>query len=190
MKEKKVGITIEDIRNCCNPITSKILSKMRGGIVSEIVKKSIANRQVLYRWWFPADFVEFLKGEYKSKLYEQLEDLDCKKIGEETYYALYFGKSKDGRNRFNQHTSRDIDKSTLRHTVYAIISTPSEDKVTEILSKCYFEWVEVDSESLLECLESMCIVSGKYSLNIEGNPSITDDWRKTILDSRKNINNK
>ena len=193
MEEKKVEITIEDIRNCCNSITSKILSKMRGGIVDDVlsgkVKKPI-NRPVLYRWWFPADFVEFLNGEYKSKLQEQLEGVDSKKIGEDTYYALYFGKSKDGRNRFNQHTYKDIDKSTLRRTIYAIISTPSEDKVAEILSKCYFEWVEVDSESLLECLESMCIVSGKYPLNIEGNPSITDYWRKTILDSRKDINNK
>lgn len=187
MKEKKVGITIEDIRNCCNPITSKILSKMRGGIVSEIVKKSIANRPVLYRWWFPEDFVDALIDKFKNL---EKSDLERKEINGDNYYALYFGKSKNGRKRFNQHTSKNIDKSTLRRTIHAIISTPSEEKVTEILCKCYFEWGEVDNESLLECLEAMCIVSGKYPLNIEGNPSITDDWRKTILDSRKNINNK
>jgi hypothetical protein len=61
------------------------------------------------------------------------------------------------------------------------ISTPSEEKVTEILCKCYFEWVEVDNESLLECLEAMCIVSGKYPLNIEGN-TYCQDW---IVKARK-----
>ena len=182
MEENKVEISVEDIRNCCNTITSKILSQMRGGIVHGLGKKSIAEGPVLYRWWFPEDFVELLNDDYKCKLQEQLEDVESKSIDNKVYYALYFGKSKDGIKRFNQHTSNNIDKSTLRRTIHAIISTPSEEKVTEILCKCYFEWVEVDNESLLECLEAMCIVSGKYPLNIEGNP-YCQDW---IVKARKN----
>ena len=184
MEENKVEISVEDIRNCCNSITSKILSQMRGGIVRHLDKKSIAEGPVLYRWWFPEDFVDALIDKFKN--FEK-SDLERKEINGDNYYALYFGKSKDGRKRFNQHTSNNIDKSTLRRTIHAIISTPSEEKVTEILCKCYFEWVELDNESLLECLETMCIVSGKYPLNIEGNP-YSQDWiekarKKSINDS-------
>ena len=179
MEENKVEISVEDIRNCCNTITSKILSQMRGGIVYELDKKSIAEGPVLYRWWFPEDFVDALIDKFKNL---EKSDLERKEINGDNYYALYFGKSKDGRKRFNQHTSNNIDKSTLRRTIHAIISTPSEEKVTEILCKCYFEWVEVDNENLLECLEAMCIVSGKYPLNIEGNPYCQD----CIVKARKN----
>lgn len=175
MEENKVEISVEDIRNCCNTITSKILSQMRGGIVPHLDKKSIAEGPVLYRWWFPEDFVDALIDKFKN--FEK-SDLERKEINGDNYYALYFGQSKNGRKRFNQHTSKNIDKSTLRRTIHAIISTPSE----EILCKCYFEWVEVDNENLLECLEAMCIVSRKYPLNIEGNP-YCQDW---IVKARKN----
>jgi hypothetical protein len=179
MEENKVEISVEDIRNCCNTITSKILSQMRGGIVPHLDKKSIAEGPVLYRWWFPEDFVDALIDKFKNL---EKSDLERKEIKCDNkcynYYALYFGKSKNGRKRFNQHTSKNIDKSTLRRTIHAIISTPSE----KILCKCYFEWVEVDNENLLECLEAMCIVSGKYPLNIEGNP-YSQDW---IVNARKN----
>lgn len=180
MEENNVEISVEDIRNCCNTITSKILSQMKGGIVRNLDKKSIAEGPVLYRWWFPEDFVDALIDKFKNL---EKSDLERKEINGDNYYALYFGKSKNGRKRFNQHTSKNIDKSTLRRTIHAIISTPSEEKVTEILCKCYFEWGEVDNESLLECSETMCIVSGKYPLNIEGN-TYCQDW---IVKARKEI---
>ena len=182
MEENKVEVSVEDIRNCCNTITSKILSQMRGGIVRHLDKKSIAEGPVLYRWWFPEDFVDALIDKFKNLEKSDLERKEIK-CDNKCYnnYALYFGKSKNGRKRFNQHTSKNIDKSTLRRTLDAICN----DLTRIDIKDCYFEWVEVDNENLLECLEAMCIVSGKYPLNIEGNPCC-QDW---IVEAR-NKNNK
>jgi hypothetical protein len=176
MEENKVEISVEDIRNCCNTITSKILSQMRGGIVPHLDKKSIAEGPVLYRWWFPEDFVDALIDKFKN--FEK-SDLERKEINGDNYYALYFGQSKDGLTRFKAHTSGN---STLRRTLDAICKDLTRRDIKNLINDCYFEWVEVDNENLLECLEAMCIVSGKYPLNIEGNPYCQD----CIVKARKN----
>jgi hypothetical protein len=131
---------------------------------------------VLYRWWFPEDFVVALID--KSKNLEK-SDLEPKKINGDNYYALYFGQSKDGLTRFKAHTSGN---STLRRTLDAICKDLTRRDIKNLINDCYFEWVEVDNENLLECLEAMCIVSGKYPLNIEGNPYCQD----CIVKARKN----
>lgn len=176
MEENKVEISVEDIRNCCNTITSKILSQMRGGIVYELDKKSIAEGPVLYRWWFPKNFVDALIDKFKNL---DKSDLERKEINGYNYYALYFGQSKDGLTRFKAHTSGN---STLRRTLDAICKDLTRIDIKNLINDCYFEWVEVDNENLLECLEAMCIVSGKYPLNIEGNPYCQD----CIVKARKN----
>ena len=38
---------------------------------------------------------------------------------------------------------------------------------------------------LVECVESICIALGKYPLNVDGNPAISDNWRKYVMDKRK-----
>ena len=42
-----------------------------------------------------------------------------------------------------------------------------------------------DEEYLIECIEGICIALGSYPLNIDGNPSISENWREHILESRK-----
>ena len=59
-------------------------------------------------------------------------------------------------------------------------------RLDEILEKCYFEWISFkDEEYLIECIEGICIALGSYPLNIDGNPSISENWREHILESRK-----
>ncbi len=175
MAENKVDIKVNDITTVCNKIVTDILSKMHREKVSTIKSdKSVREKPILYRWWFPADFVETLKN-------LEISDLEPKEISPgEFYYALYFGKSKDGLTRFKAHTSGN---STLRRTLDAICKDLTRRDIKNLINDCYFEWVEVDNESLLECLEAMCIVSGKYPLNIEGNPYCQD----CIVKARKNI---
>jgi hypothetical protein len=49
-----------------------------------------------------------------------------------------------------------------------------------------YEWYAFkDKKELVKCIESMCLVSGKYPLNIDGNTSINNDWREYLLQCRK-----
>jgi predicted GIY-YIG superfamily endonuclease len=117
----------------------------------------------------------------------------CMKIGDTTYYALYFGKSTNGRNRFGQHTRGSIKKSTLRETLRAVLSlkgeTCTEEHISAELQKCYYEWMEFieDDRELIDSFEMMAIAIGYYPLNMEGNTSISEEWKKAIMDKRKEL---
>ena len=184
MTKNKVDIRVNDITTVCNKIVTDILSNMKVEKVSTLKSgNSVREKPILYRWWFPAagkhaGFVDTLIDNFKNL---EKSDLEPKKMADgKVYYALYFGKSENGLTRFKAHTSGN---STLRRTLYAICKERRDIK--NLINDCYFEWVEVENEKLLECLESMCIVSGKYPLNIEGNPCC-QDW---IVEAR-NKNNK
>ena len=180
MAENKVDIKVNDITTVCNKIVTDILSKMHREKVSTIKSgKSVREKPILYRWWFSEDFVDALIDESKNL---EKSDLEHKKMADGNYYALYFGKSENGLTRFKAHTSGN---STLRRTLYAICKVSDINiNIKNLINNCYFEWVEVENEKLLECLEYMCIVSGKYPLNIEGNPCC-QDW---IVEARKKNN--
>ena len=67
----------------------------------------LSEEHFLYRWWFPSDspIVAYLE-DYIAKHPKHIDReyvfarLKKKQIGDTTYYALYFGKSTNGRNRF------------------------------------------------------------------------------------------
>ncbi len=122
--------------------------------------------------------------------------LKRQKFGEKEYCALYIGKSKNGRNRFTEHIHGQIRLSTLRKTIAAILllmkQEVTKESISKVLSKCYFEWIELknnytDDYELMDCLEMMAITIGHYPLNMEGNTSISEEWKKAIMDQRKEL---
>ena len=151
-------------------------------------------KPILYRWWFPAKFAKRLVTVYQQEKHNHedvLTNIDKHKINGKEYYALYFGKSNNGWHRYNQHASKNVFSSTLRRTIYGLCVGDEylevdELKVTKILNKCYCEWVDFAEEgNMIECIEGICIALGNYPLNIEGNPFISDEWRKYIMTKRK-----
>ena len=157
----------------------------------------------IYRWWFPADSLpmQFL-NQYISNYPEDIDMLyvsKClkrQKFGEDEYCALYIGKSKNGRNRFTEHIHGPLRLSTLRKTIAAILllmkQEVTKESISKVLSKCYFEWIELknnytDDYELMDCLEMMAITIGHYPLNMEGNTSISEEWKKAIMDQRKEL---
>ena len=155
---------------------------------------------ILYRWWFPSDspIVAYLK-DYITKHPEDIDmkymysRLKKKEIGYTIYYALYFGKSINGRKRFGQHIRGPIKQSTLRETLRAVLSLKgeicTEERISDELQKCYYEWMEFceDDRELIDCFEMMAIAIGYYPLNMEGNTSISEEWKKSIVDRRKEL---
>lgn len=155
----------------------------------------VPHEAILYRWWFPKDSValkvirDFTKKDKELEaLLKQVETCD---INGKTYYALYFGKSNNGYRRYCQHTTGNVHLSTLRQTIYGLCIgnqyEPAKEKdISDILSQCYYEWMTLPGEEeLVECIESICIALGKYPLNLDGNPAISDEWREELMMKRK-----
>jgi hypothetical protein len=151
----------------------------------------------IYRWWFPMDSLpmQLLKKYNKEEDY-LLKRLKRMKFGKREYCALYVGKSNNGRERFGQHIHGPIQLSTLRKTIAAILllteQEVTKDNITNVLRECYFEWIELkngllDDSELMDCFEMMTIAIGYYPLNMEGNTSISEEWKNSIMDKRKEL---
>ena len=101
--------------------------------------------------------------------------------------------STNGRKRFGQHIRGPIKQSTLRETLRAVLSLKgeicTEERISDELQKCYYEWMEFceDDRELIDCFEMMAIAIGYYPLNMEGNTSISEEWKKSIVDRRKEL---
>ena len=184
----------------CSGIVSKVLRGMKEAKVSEIKLKT--TNPILYRWLFPIEpeselfkAVDAFYNDSKANPKHEniLEGLPKIEKDGKLYYALYFGKSNKGSRRYRQHKSGNVHLSTLRHTIYGLCVGPEYDKekekiVDNILQNCYCEWYEFKEEgNLVECIEGICIALGKYPLNVEGNPNISDEWRQYVLGKRKLI---
>ena len=193
----------------CEVIVKKVTDDMQSDeqysfFINEIERIPVIRKPILYRWWFAEDSKPMIAlkkylDEHPTdvemqQLFSQLEErkFEGKK---QKYYALYFGKSNNGYRRYIQHSTGNVHTSTLRHTLYGLCLTNEEslyskqldkEEITRILRECYFEWLPFNEEGkLVECVESICIALGKYPLNVDGNPAISDQWREYVMDKRK-----
>ena len=153
----------------------------------------------IYRWWF-------IEGSKPMQLLEQYiqshsDDIDMLHtkahlktlyLNGHTYYALYMGKSINGRNRFSQHIRGNVDLSTLRKTICAVLmllqEDASEESISKVLNECYYEWVELEHDSeLVDSFEMMAISLGKYPYNIDGNSAVSNKWKQKLLTARQEM---
>ena len=188
------------LQNCAE-IVDKVLGSMDHYKKVEVGKIPVPKEPILYRWWFPEDSeVVNLLREWKSndskKAINLLDGVLKEKFPDgKTYYALYFGKSNNGYRRFCQHSTGNVHTSTLRRTIHSLLTddlynkATHEQEITDLLRECYFEWTVIgkEDESLVECIEAICIVHGTYPLNIDGNPAINEDWRKYMMGERGKV---
>ncbi len=162
--------------------------------IKENKQISVPESPILYRWWFPKAFVEkYLSSclNNDKELKDLFNNVETKAFKNETYYALYFGKSNNGHRRFQQHTTGNVKTSTLRQTLHGLCinkqyKNEDEKEITEIINQCYYEWFAPDENEakLIECLEAICIALGHYPLNLDGNPAIPDKWKNKLMDMR------
>lgn len=181
----------------CTGIVQKVLSEMQPNRfhVGSAKPSLVSEKAILYRWWFPEKspvmgaIRDFAKKD--EKLAVLLEQVETWKKNDITYYALYFGKSNNGRHRYSQHTTGNVNISTIRRTIYGLCfgekyDKVKEERVSDILRQCYYEWISFKGEDyLVECVEGICIALGKYPLNMDGNPAISNQWREYVMGKRK-----
>lgn len=194
---KKQTSYVQLISEHCGGIAQYVLEQMQKNRfhVGSTKPGVVPHEAILYRWWFPDNspvmrvLADFAKKD--KELAALLKQVDTCMIEGKTYYALYFGKSNNGYRRYCQHSTGNVHLSTIRHTVYGLCigedyNKAKEEQISEILRQCYFEWTSFKGEdNLVECVEGICIALGKYPLNVDGNPAISEKWRKHVMDKRK-----
>ena len=190
----------------CAEIVNQVLEGMEKNRFRVGTKPILVPKEpILYRWWFPANSeVVTMLSEWKGKDSKTPINLLDGVLATDTfpdgkiYYALYFGKSNNGYRRFIQHSKGNIHTSTLRRIIHSLLTDEEynkpihEKQIDEILKDCYFEWAVIDKEeeSLVECIEAICIVHGTYPLNIDGNPAINETWREHMMNERGKVKDK
>ena len=157
-------------------------------------KQILSEHPCLYRWWFPSNspIMAFIREHFDNDYVEK--ELKQLWIDNTLYYALYFGKTTNGRKRFRQHIEEHhTEQSTLRETIRAIITETTnhdccEKTISSYLSLCYYEWMEfLNDTELIDCFEIMAIAIGNYPLNIEGNHSVSKKWKDILMDKRHHL---
>ena len=184
----------------CTIIADNVSEDMKNNsfYVGSTEKNPVAHNAILYRWWFPKDsepmkvLEKYIEDHPKDLIMQDLlSNLEQRMEDGKTYYALYFGKSNNGYNRYRQHTAGNVDDSTLRLTLYGLCigetyDNAKEQQINEMLCQCYYEWVDFgNEENIVECIEGICIALGKYPLNIDGNVAVSKEWLDYLTNKRR-----
>lgn len=202
----------QNVEQHCKALRDTILNGMKGNPSKVIFdgkskeKLSIENVSnleekvpILYRWLVKEDelndIIKRIHDKHNPKSTIDLNSLlrkSAKIIGDTTYYALYFGQSKNGQRRIlSNHLRGTIHNSTLRRTLCGLCvkekgTNDKEKEVNKILINSYFEWLSLPNtpQGQVISLETICIAFGNYPLNIEDNPAISNDWAKMLKEGR------
>ena len=119
----------------------------------------------------------------------------CKGViqGEE-YWCLYFDIGKDLRQRIRWHACLKYTASavkhgilsTLRQSVSALLQldqTTSTDKVSELLERCYCDWLSTAFKEEAKIIEKRESSKGYFPINIQENKSVAP----TVLAQLKSL---
>lgn len=154
---------------------------------------SISEEPGVYRWWFPKDLafklLTTLKGvDNGAIMKEQIDGNEC--------WCLYFGISKDLRQRIKWHVAqrhsasavRSGFLSTLRKTISALLQqdeTASEQAVNDVLDQCYWDWCATPSHDDAKRIETKTLATGYFPLNVQENKGVDASIVRQLKQLRK-----
>ena len=155
---------------------------------------SIPQEPGIYRWWFPKETAQQLL----SSIHGIETNRICKEViqGEE-YWCLYFGIAKDLRQRIRWHACQKHTASAVKHGILSTLrqsisalsqldQTTSTDKVSELLERCYWDWLSTASKEDAKIIEKREISKGYFPINIQENKSVAP----TVLAQLKSLRKK
>ena len=155
---------------------------------------SIPKEPGIYRWWFPKETAQQLL----SSIHGIETNRICKEViqGEE-YWCLYFGIAKDLRQRIRWHACQKHTASAVKHGILSTLrqsisalsqldQTTSTDKVSELLERCYWDWLSTASKEDAKIIEKREITKGYFPINIQENKSVAP----TVLAKLKSLRKK
>ena len=158
---------------------------------------SIPKTPGVYRWWFPQPLAK--------ELLSSLQGVDNGKIAKETidgreYWCLYFGISKDLRQRIKWHTTQKHTPSavksgflsTLRQTISAVLGiaeSQSEDEVNKVMDQCYWDWCATSTHDKAKHVETQALANGYYPLNVQENKGVDAEVVRQLKELRHKYKN-
>ena len=149
----------------------------------------------VYRWWFRKESAENLLASVKDLV--EWDHIQRKSIDGEDYLALYFGMTKNIRNRLKWHISQKHRPnsikmgliSTLRKTLSALLDQPlsaSEEEINQFIDgNCVLEWEYCDSETEAKKIEKEELEETYYPLNLQGNKRTSKELKSVLKQKRK-----
>lgn len=153
----------------------------------------VAQEPGVYRWWFPKEvalrLLSALNGvDNGSIMKEQIDGKEC--------WCLYFGISKDLRQRIKWHVAhhhsasavRSGFLSTLRKTISALLhqdETASEQAVNDVLDQCYWDWCATPSHDDAKRIETKTLATGYFPLNVQENKGVNASIIRQLKQLRK-----
>lgn len=159
----------------------------------------ITNCSGVYCWWFRKNAAETLIANIPLTESET-KRISKRIIGNDEYWALYFGISKDMLNRakwhiLQKHTLSTVINgalSTLRQTLSGLLGnrmTESENIVNQFIDdNCYWEW-EYDTNPKLRESEELSSGTKCYPLNIQENRTVSKIVLKRLKEVRRQYKN-
>ncbi len=147
----------------------------------------------VYRWWFPKtmalQLLKPLKGVDNSRILKE-------KIGGKEYWCLYFGISKDLRQRAKWHTMQKHSASavksgflsTLRRTITALLgidASKSEQQVNDVMDLAYWDWCATPTHDEAKLIETKTLAAGYFPLNVQENKGVDPSVVQQLKQLRK-----
>lgn len=140
----------------------------------------VPNNPIVYVWWFD-QIPQILSTHIPGVRNLVQKTTVCGK----TYYALYVGIAKHGRDRMKwhiypsvAHTINNVNNgriSTLRQTISALLNinqTASQQAVNDYMDQhCLVEWIIMPSKKEAELYETQQLCQNTFPLNISKNKS-------------------
>ena len=151
----------------------------------------------VYRWWFRKESAVNILSSIKHLI--EWDNIQYKIINGEDYLALYFGMTKNVKNRFKWHISQKHNPnsikrgfiSTLRRTLSALLDKPlsvSEDEINKFIDdNCVLEWEYCDSEKEAKKIEKEELNETYYPLNLQDNKIISKELKSILTQKRKDV---
>jgi hypothetical protein len=156
---------------------------------------SVNNEPGFYRFWFEENVAQQLLSKL---LVVGTYRIEKRTINDTCYWALYFGISKNLKDRAKWHISQKHTASaikhgtisTLRHTLSALLDkdlSRSENDLNSFMDAyCYFEWdyAKLDDAEELE-KKKLSNAQSVYPLNIKDNKILAKDVKSILHKLRK-----
>jgi len=154
------------------------------------LRKQIGNRNFIvkdspgyYCWWFPEKIANCIINQFATAI--DTSKIQKRNINNETFWALYFGISKDMKRRGRWHIKGPFKSSTFRRSLRAILLA-DEKGVDDVIDQCYWEWDYCTSVCDAEKIETKELSSTTciYPLNIDKNIAAPEAWIKELKGKR------
>lgn len=149
----------------------------------------------VYCWWWDEEGKEKLLAQVANQV--DVAKLHMKIFNDKTYYALYYGSSRELKMRIKwhitqPHTASAITSgflSTLRATISALLYMDYSSRESAINSymdeHALVEWNPSNSLEEAEIIERATLSKGYFPLNIRNNTAVSRQLRNQLTTLRK-----